>query len=83
MIPDHRPSRVRITLTDGTVLEAQTLTSKGDVEDPYSSDDLRAKFFELAEGVWEHDVAEAIYADVMTLDDLASVNQMTNRMSPL
>jgi 2-methylcitrate dehydratase PrpD len=83
MIPDHRPSRVRITLNDGTVLEAQTLTSKGNVEDPYSSEDLRAKFFELAEGVWEHDVAEAIYADVMTLDDLASVNQMTNRMSPL
>jgi 2-methylcitrate dehydratase PrpD len=82
MMPDHRPSRVRITITDGTVLEAQILNSKGDVEDPYTSEDIRAKYFDLAEGVWDHDVAEAIYADVMTLDELANVSQMTNRMSP-
>ncbi len=80
MMPDYRPSHVRVTLTDGTVLEAQTLTNRGDAEDPYSPDDLRAKYFELTERVWDHEVAEAMYADVMALDELAAVNQMTERM---
>jgi 2-methylcitrate dehydratase PrpD len=83
MLPDHRPSCVRITLTDGTVLEAETLINRGDPEDPYTPEDLRAKYFELAGLVWDHEVAEAVYADVMILDELATVKQMTNRMRPI
>jgi len=80
MMPQHRPSRVKVTLTDGTVLEAQALTNKGDTEDPYSSEELRAKYFELAERIWKPELAEAIYADAMKLDQLDNVNQMTARM---
>ncbi len=80
MMPDHRPSRVKVTLTDGTVLEAQALTNKGDTEDPYSPEELRAKYYELAERVWRRDVAEEIYADVMKLEEVDNVNQMTARM---
>jgi 2-methylcitrate dehydratase PrpD len=80
MMPQHRPSRVKVTLTDGTVLEAQALTNKGDTEDPYSSEELRAKYFELSERVWKRGVAEAVYADAMKLEQLDNVNQLTARM---
>jgi 2-methylcitrate dehydratase PrpD len=80
MMPQHRPSRVKVTLTDGTVSEAQALTNKGDTEDPYSPEELRAKYFELAERVWKPELAEAIYVDAMKLDQLDNVNQMTARM---
>jgi 2-methylcitrate dehydratase PrpD len=77
MMPQHRPSTVKVTLTDGSVLEAQALTNKGDTEDPYSSEELRAKYFELAERVWKREIAEAVYADVMKFEQLDNVNQMT------
>jgi len=80
MMPDHRPSKVKVTLTNGTVFEAQTLTNKGDSEDPYSPEELREKYYELAERVWKRDIAEAIYADAMNLEKLDNVNEMTARM---
>jgi len=80
MMPDHRPSKVKVTLTNGTVFEAQTLTNKGDSEDPYSPEELREKYYELAERVWKRDIAEAIYADAMNLEKLYNVNQLTARI---
>ena len=80
MMPDHRPSKVKVTLTNGTVFEAQTLTNKGDSEDPYSPEELREKYYELAERVWKRDIAEAIYADAMNLEKLDNVNQLTARI---
>ena len=82
MLPDHRPARVRVILTDGTVLEAEKFTNKGDPEDPYSPEELETKYFELAERVWNREVAGAIYADIMSLDELDNINQLTARMSP-
>lgn len=82
MLPDHRPSRVRVILNDGTVLEAENFTNKGDPEDPYSPEELETKYFELAESVWNREVAQAIYADLMSLDELDNINQLTARMLP-
>jgi len=81
MMPDQRPSKIKVTLTDGTVLEAQALTNKGDTEDPYSPDELRAKYYELAQQIWKQETAEEIYGDIMKLEELDNVNQMTARMN--
>lgn len=83
MLPGHRPSKVRLTLIDGTVLEAQVLTNRGDPEDPYSQKDLRKKYCDLAKRVWKEKVAEMIYTNVMRLDELDNVNQVTNLMTPI
>ncbi|MBW1676618.1 MAG: MmgE/PrpD family protein [Deltaproteobacteria bacterium] len=82
MLPDHRPARVRVVLTNGTVLEAEKFTNRGDPEDPYSPEELEMKYFEIAERVWNREVAGAIYADLMRLDELDNINQLTARMSP-
>lgn len=52
MVPAYRPARVRVHLADGTVEEAEARVNRGDTEDPYTADDLREKFFELATPVW-------------------------------
>ncbi len=83
MMPRRRPSRVRLVLRDGTLLEAQTLTNKGDAEDPYTREELKAKYHELAEPIWGYEVAEKIYADVTNLEEMNDINQMTARMSRL
>ena len=82
MMPDRRPSRVRLTLSDGKALEAETFINKGDAEDPYSPEELREKYFELVEPVWGHIAAEKIYNDVMTIEALEDINKLTSRMSP-
>jgi 2-methylcitrate dehydratase PrpD len=83
MMPDYRPSRVKITFRDGSALEAQSNTNKGDTEDPYSPEELKSKYFELSERVWKRDVADAIYENAMNLENLDNVNTMTAHMRKL
>jgi 2-methylcitrate dehydratase PrpD len=80
MMPDRRPSKVAVTLKNGIVLEAQTFTNKGDTEDPYSPEELRAKYDGLAGLVWEEETAAAIYSDISKLEQIDDVNSMTERM---
>lgn len=83
MMPDYRPSRVKVIFRDGSALEAQSNTNKGDTEDPYSPEELKSKYFELSERVWKRDVADAIYENAMNLDNLDNVNTMTAHMHNL
>lgn len=81
MMPDRRPARVRLTLSDGKALEAETFTNKGDAEDPYNPVELKEKYFELVEPIWGHELAGNIYTDVMALEELKNINQLTEKMS--
>ena len=49
--PDERVARVTIGLSDGRVLESDTLAAAGDPEDPLSDDQLATKFESLASPV--------------------------------
>ncbi len=52
LMPDFRPARVSLTLQDGTRLQAETRTNRGDTEDPYTPEELREKFVNLTQRVW-------------------------------
>jgi 2-methylcitrate dehydratase PrpD len=80
MLPNCRPSRVRVTLTNGMVFEAQVLTNKGDAEDPYNTEELRLKYFELIKGVWDRKIGETMYKAIMNLDGLENINLMTKQI---
>jgi 2-methylcitrate dehydratase PrpD len=80
MMPARRPSRVRLFMKDGTIHEAETHLNKGDFEDPYSPDELRRKYFELAWPVWGEAVAEALYEDVSRLEDVQDIRRVTDRL---
>ena len=77
MMPDKRPSRVRVFMTDGRVLTAETFVNRGDFEDPYSADDLRDKYMSLGVPVWGEAAAEQVFDRVHHLDSLDDVNLLT------
>jgi 2-methylcitrate dehydratase PrpD len=68
MLPGLRPARLRLHLNDGRTLSAEVLTNRGDTEDPYSADEVREKFRELAEPVWGTEHASLILGVVETLE---------------
>jgi hypothetical protein len=80
MMPKFRPSRVKVKLRDGSALEAQAITNKGDTEDPYSGEELRAKYFDLARLTWNEEVAEAIHADIMILEKIENIKRLTEKL---
>lgn len=75
-LPGLRPARVTVTLTDGRVFAAESLTNRGDTEDPYSEHEIRAKFFELTEPVWGRAHAERIIRACETLDGAPTVGPL-------
>ena len=83
MMPRFRPSRVKVRLRDGSALEAEALMNKGDTEDPYSGEELQAKYFDLARLTWKREVGEAIHADVMKLETLADLKGLTGKLRKL
>ena len=81
LMPDFRPARVIVTLTDGTVLEAETKTNRGDTEDPYDDVELDRKYAELTGLVWPDAVARGIYEDCFRLEELDDINALTRRLN--
>jgi 2-methylcitrate dehydratase PrpD len=75
-LPALRPARVTITLTDGRVLEAEALTNRGDTEDPYSAEEVREKFHDLAGPVWGPAHAAAILARVDALPEAGNLEAL-------
>jgi 2-methylcitrate dehydratase PrpD len=83
MMPSRRPSRVRVTLKSGEKLEAEVTMNKGDFEDPYGPADLEKKFFSLADPVWGHAKAEQIHSQVMAVEKVKDIHQVTSLIAPL
>jgi 2-methylcitrate dehydratase PrpD len=82
MMPRQRPSRVSLTLKDGTELKAEAFVNKGDFEDPYSPDELLEKYYELATPVWGEDTARKVYTAVADMDKMPDVNELTRFLAP-
>lgn len=77
--PGRRQARLRVTLTDGTVLDHFQPTRKGDPDDPLSDAELFAKYDELALGVLAADDARRLKDTVMSSGDLPGAVPLTGR----
>lgn len=76
---DRCPTRVRITLDDGTILEKVKDVPGGHPEDPMSDGDISAKFDSLVEGVLPQHAAADLAAqlwDLPSLENLAGVGEL-------
>jgi 2-methylcitrate dehydratase PrpD len=73
MLPQFRPARVDVRLTDGRVVHAAVDANRGDDQDPYSRAELDAKFFQLAERAWPRDVAKRLHGALLDLQRVADV----------
>jgi 2-methylcitrate dehydratase PrpD len=79
MLPGLRPARVKITLVDGRILSAEAYTNRGDTEDPYSAEEVRDKFHEVAGSVWSEEHCSSILEAVEDLErspDLAALSRL-------
>jgi 2-methylcitrate dehydratase PrpD len=76
MLPGLRPARVAIFLKGGRALRAEALTNKGDTEDPYSAEEIREKFHEVAAPIWDKSHRDAILRAVDELDRAADVGTL-------
>jgi 2-methylcitrate dehydratase PrpD len=80
MMPRFRPAEVTVRLADGTVLTESATTNRGDSEDPYDATELRRKYDELMGRVVDPATADAVHRDIMAVDTLADVGQITRRL---
>lgn len=83
MMPGMRPSRVSITLKNGDTLEAEAFINKGDTEDPYTREELKEKYHEMVNPVFGDVKAGTIYQELMGLDDIDNINDVTKLMIPI
>ncbi len=78
MMPDRRPSRVSLTLNNGESYQAEAFINKGDAEDPYSTEEIRAKYFELLDPIYGHERAGELHNRTMALEECDDFNSITN-----
>lgn len=77
MMPDFRPARVTVRLTDGSEFSAEAVTNRGDAEDPYDDDELDRKYVELTARVWPQTTAGRVYDQVFRIDRLDDMNALS------
>ena len=82
MWPERRASRVKVTLRNGEVLEAENLINRGDSEDPYSAEELKEKYYSVLQNVYPEEVAENLYSGIMNLAGVKNINEVTEITNP-
>ncbi|HEV2189824.1 MAG TPA: MmgE/PrpD family protein [Stellaceae bacterium] len=78
--PKLRPARVTVTLGDGRSATCARDSHRGDFNDPFSQEEMRGKFRELAGVVLTGDGAAAAEATIDRIDEWANVGELTNLM---
>ncbi|MGH6690269.1 MAG: MmgE/PrpD family protein [Gammaproteobacteria bacterium] len=76
-VPRLKPARVTMTLTDGRQLTRRRDSARGDFQDPYREDEIRAKFRELAGVVLGAPAVARVEALVDRLDDVPRLADLT------
>ncbi len=76
LLPALRPARVTVTLKSGKVFAAETMTNKGDTENPYSAADVRDKFIDVAGPVIGIEKAHAMIKEIAALETAPDVRAL-------
>jgi 2-methylcitrate dehydratase PrpD len=77
LVPRLRPAKVTVTLADGRSATHALESHRGDFNDPFGTDELRAKFRELAGVVVSGEGVAAIEAAVDRIEDWRDVGELT------
>jgi 2-methylcitrate dehydratase PrpD len=77
MMPSRRPSQVTVRLKDGNTFTETVYMSKGDIEDPYSTDELDAKFLGLTTPIYGKRKAKEILEKTKTMETFRNLRNYT------
>src|SRR5213594_2291839 len=75
-VPRLKPARVTVTLTDGRQVTRLRESARGDFQDPYREDEIRAKFRELARVVLSPGAVTRVEELVDRLDELERLSDL-------
>src|SRR4029079_1192666 len=81
-VPRLKPARVTVTLTDGRQLTRLRESARGDFQDPYREDEVRAKFRELAGVVLSPGAVTRVEELVERLDELPRLSEPLAQLRP-
>lgn len=71
--PQEQLCDLVITLKSGVTLSGHCRFTKGELSNPHSEVELRAKFFELGNAAWGEDLARQLLRDLMGLERIADL----------
>ena len=81
-VPRLKPARVTVTLTDGRRVIRLRESARGDFQNPYREDELRAKFRELARVVLSLGAVTRVEELVGRLDELPRLSDLVGALRP-
>jgi 2-methylcitrate dehydratase PrpD len=80
-VPRLKPARVTVTLTDGRQLTRRRDSARGDFQEPYREDDVRAKFRELAGVALGPGAVTRVEELVDQLDELPRLSDLVDALT--
>lgn len=80
MLPDFRPAKVTIKLTNGKILSHSVTTNKGDWQAPYCAQDLEEKFYSLADRTINKNKSDMLYKRLMALEKAKDIRDLFHRI---
>ena len=78
MMPSRRPSAVTVRLKNGEEFEETVYISKGDIEDPYTTEQLEAKFLNLTTPVYGKKKAKEILERTKGIEKYTNIRTYAN-----
>ena len=75
-LPDLRPALVNIVMKDGSTFSEEVATNRGDWQDPYNNVQLKDKYMSLTARRWSNQASEAVYKNLMALDELPDMSKV-------
>jgi 2-methylcitrate dehydratase PrpD len=80
-VPRLKPARVTVTLTDGRQITRLRESARGDFQEPYREDEVRAKFRELAGVVLSPGAVTRVEELVERLDELPRLSDLVGALT--
>ncbi len=80
LMPDQRPSRITLTLGNGTALTAYAAVALGDPARPIPPAELEAKFWAAASDALEPHAAHALREAIARVETLGSIAELTHSL---
>ena len=81
LFPEFQPSRVTITLNDGSSYQKRVDVPKGDPRDPMTEDEIAVKFNALAAGVVGEQKCDKLRQLIMNMEKETSLENLMNLMT--
>ncbi len=81
LFPKYQPSRVTITLTDGSSHEQRVDVPKGDPRDPMTEDEIAVKFNALGHDVVGQDRCDQLRAVIMAVEKEGTLGRLIELMA--